>query len=98
MTDFDAVAFLKDKFPDSQTLRETVRYHGFEPPSLEQIRNWRRRDNIPTPWLVCLLAVLEKHWGIPTTITPYLRRIECHESPTSRIKSSSSGISATIFD
>jgi hypothetical protein len=64
MAHFDTKRFLRDNFPDYQSMCSMMQAWGYTPPKMDAARKWWTREgNIPGEWLPLLLATLEAENG-----------------------------------
>lgn len=97
MMRFDAVRFMDAAFGGIKGLRDTLEAHQIASPSVDTLRKWRERGQIPAAWLPILLYVLEEDTGGPVSIGPFIRGKQ-KTCKSLNAKPLSTGTPLSVFD
>ena len=98
MLNLDVTQFLSAHFADNSSLRDVFQMYRQDPPSLDQMRQWRRRERIPADWLPRVLYIIEIHTGHPPYLAAHMNEGDASCRLPLSPKSKSTGEPVGIFD
>lgn len=78
--------FIEAEFGSAENLRGDLESAGFNPPELDSMQKWGRRNSVPGNWLAAALAIRETQMGAPISVLPYIKgaKLECNHSLSAR--------------
>ncbi len=69
---FNAGKFLSEHFTDVDGVIGLVGKHWSDVPQREAVRKWFSRGSLPADWIPVLCVVLEREYGPPVSLAPYI--------------------------
>lgn len=90
--------FVETEFGTTENLRNELASAKLNPPALDSVQKWERRNSLPGNWLAAALAIRETQLGAPISIIPYIEgdHFECH--PSLNAKPAPIGAQPSVFE